>query len=99
MQTMLQSPAQETVYKLKHDDALKSAVRQSKSPEDACDVGSLQEAVAEFTAQVTKEMDPVSYGSAGTAVPGDDAKPSPEARWGCSLLVLLLLFCWCMVCG
>lgn len=95
---MLQSPAQDTVYKVVHDDALKSAVRQAKSPEDACEIGSLQVAVAEFKDSLKKEFaEPAGAGSAGTAGSGDDPKPNPEARWGCSLLVMLLLFCWCMV--
>ena len=47
---------QDAVFGIEHDDVIRAAVKGSKSPEDACDMGSLAAAIATLDETILKEL-------------------------------------------
>ena len=80
---------QDTVYRTVHDDALKTALRQAKTPEDAVEIGSLACAIKAFNdAQAmdaqhglaeTAGSAPEVPGPLAGAAGGSDAQAEPKA--------------------
>ena len=69
---------QDAVFGIEHDDVIRAAVKGSKSPEDACDMGSLAAAIATLDETILKDTQQNQAVDQATVV--DEASPNADDK-------------------